>query len=352
MEVLPEWEAAAELVLARGGITMVLGATDTGKSTLCRYLVYYLFSRGRAVALVDLDLGQSHLGPPASLGLGLFPPLYPGEDSIFPSRLYFIGRTSPTGVLVEVLVGCRVLVDQALTSGASHIMVNTCGFIQGPAAFRLKRAKLEILKPKLILGLERREELARLRQALLGADTDKYLGLPVSSRARLRSQEERRLYREARWRRYFQNASPLNLPFSSLGWQGLPWGLGQPLTMTERRYYQVKLGSRVLHGEADGRETSLILAHPPRETAVEAGPELYWVSWPSLSYTLTGLLDPAHDTLALGLILPSPWEGQKVTFLTPLSPSQANRVRFVRVGKMKISPEGKELTGESRVEKR
>jgi len=74
LEVLPEWEAAAGRFLELGGAVMVLGAPDTGKSTLCRYLVYRAFAAGHPAALVDLDLGQSHLGPPTTLALALILP--------------------------------------------------------------------------------------------------------------------------------------------------------------------------------------------------------------------------------------------------------------------------------------
>ncbi len=347
IDVSPEWESAADECEKRGGVVMVMGGTDTGKSTLCRYLVYYLYSRGHVAALVDLDLGQSHLGPPACLGWGLFPPLYPGDDILFPTGLYFIGRTSPVGVFLEVVVGCRTLVDEAWRWGASHVVVNTCGFIQGSAACRLKRGKVEVLRPRLVLGVERQGELGQLLLALVGDDAGGYLRLPVSERARLRSQEERRTYREGRWRRYFRQGQQLTLGFTAFRWQGLPWGLGQALTTAELRHYQGRLASRVLYGEADGGETFLILAQPPAKDLSGLGEErVRWVSWPSLSFSLTGLLDRNHRTLALGLILPSPWEEQQLSVWTPLPASAAREVRFVRLGTMKVNPEGRELAAE------
>jgi polynucleotide 5'-kinase involved in rRNA processing len=71
LDILPEWEGAALRFLKSDGRAMVFGAPDSGKSTLSRYLVYRAFAAGKPAALVDLDLDQSHLGPPATLGLGL-----------------------------------------------------------------------------------------------------------------------------------------------------------------------------------------------------------------------------------------------------------------------------------------
>ena len=68
-----------------------------------------------------------------------------------------------------------------------------------------------------------------------------------------------------------------------------------------------------------------------------------WLSWPALHFRLVGLLDAAHRTLALGLILPYPWDPEALALWTPLTPASAPRVRFLKAGKMKVSLEGREL---------
>ncbi|MEW6388195.1 MAG: Clp1/GlmU family protein [Thermodesulfobacteriota bacterium] len=345
LEVLPEWEAAARRFLESGGVTLLLGGVDTGKSTLSRYLIYRAFTAGEPAALVDLDLGQSHLGPPATLGLGLFPPRFPGDDGLFPEGLYFVGQTSPVGAILDVAVGCRSLVDLAGELGAARVVVNTCGLIHGPAALRLKRAKLELLRPRLILALEREGELGPLLRALGNAEAETTMLLPVSGRAAGRPPEERRRYREERFRQYFYQARPLELPLGSFGWQGLPWGQGQPLSEAELQSTSEKLQNPVLYGEANDRLTVLLLAEPPQgDLGWVCGTAVQCLSWPDLEGQLAGLLDRTHRTLALGLILPSPWDQRVLTLLTPLPSSQASRVRFLRMGKMKLTPAGRELS--------
>jgi polynucleotide 5'-hydroxyl-kinase GRC3/NOL9 len=370
IEVLPEWDEAARRFLGLGGVAMVLGAPDTGKSTLSRYLVYRAYCRGQPVALVDLDLGQSHLGPPATLGLGLFPPRLPGEEGLSPEGLYFIGQTSPLGATLEVAVGCRALMDLAARRGVTRVVVNTSGWVQGLPAQRLKRAQVELLQPSLILALEREQELAPLLRALgcgtslgdsLSSETPPLLGegnneisgwpvirLPVSSRVTLRSPEERRRYREERFRRYFQGARKITLPWRSLVWEGLPWGQGEPLGAAALEQFHRDLGVKVLHGESRGRGAVLLLAEPPPPHLHLSLPEegrgpVQWLSWPALHFRLVGLLDAAHRSLALGLILPSHWDPEALALWTPLPPASAPRVRFLKVGKMKVSLEGREL---------
>ncbi len=348
IELLPEWRAAADAFLSRGGTCMVLGAPDTGKSTLSRYLVSRAYGAGRRVALVDLDVGQSHLGPPTTLGLGLYPPRLPGDGGLHPEACYFIGQTSPVGALLEVAVGCRVLVDLAAAQGVRRVVVNTSGLVQGPPAVRLKRAEVELLKPSLIFGLERGRELEPLLRHL-ACDQDLLRRLPVSSRVVRRSPEERRRYREERFRRYFEDARPLSLPWRPLVWEGLPLGRGRPLNSEILQELGLNLGARALYGESQGRLLVLLLEEAPAETLDAAFQEregwekMHWLSWPRLHYRLVGLLDAARRNLALGLILPYAWDPELLGLWTPLPEDEARRVRFLKVSRLRVTPEGQEL---------
>ena len=347
LEVLPEWEAAAGLFLEQGGVAMVLGAPDTGKSTLSRFLAYKTFAAGQPTALVDLDLGQSHLGPPSTLGLVLFPPRLPGDNSLFPESLYFIGQTSPVGSILEVAVGCQVLVEQAARRGVGRTVVNTSGMVHGPGALRLKRAQVELLQPRFILALQRDRELEPLLRALGGDGAGNgwmVSRLPVSVRAIRKTPEDRRRYREERFRRYFQEARRLVLPCRSLVWEGLPWGRGEPLTPGELQQLGRILGTPVLYGEVSGERKVLLTEKPPAENwQPRPGESLHWLTWSGLHFRLVGLLEAARRTLALGLILPSPWHPEEMAFWTPLAPEAAGRVHFLQVGKLRVSLTGKEL---------
>lgn len=394
MEVLPEWEAAVQEFLKAGGPVMVLGGPDTGKSTLSRYLLYRAFTAGLPAALVDLDLGQSHLGPPTALGLGLYPPRRPGDDSLFPDGLWFIGQTSPVGAILEVSVGCRVLVDEAARRRVRHVVVNTSGLVAGPGAWRLKKAQVVLLQPPLLLSLERAGELTPLLRALVGKESDGekdepghsrhqtlpplvggggeegenpqshttpspkienrkpktlLLRLPVSSRVIRRSPEDRRRYREERFRRYFRKARRLTLPWPGLVWEGQPWGLGDPVEEAELGQWSHQLGVPAFYGERQERRVVLLLEDPPPEPRRPAHPDrpegeaVHWISWKGLHLRLVGLLDAAHRTLALGIILPGPWNPRTLALWTPLAPGMAFQTRFIKLGKMKLTLEGREL---------
>ena len=52
----------------RGPITLVVGPTDVGKSTVCKLLLNYAVRMGRRPIYVDLDVGQGQLSIPGTIG--------------------------------------------------------------------------------------------------------------------------------------------------------------------------------------------------------------------------------------------------------------------------------------------
>ena len=175
------------------------------------------------------------------------------------------------------------------------------------------------------------------------------LRLPVSSSVSRRDPETRRLYREDRWRGYFQGAGQVRLHRSSFTWEGLPLGRGRPLPPWRLRQFGQSLEIKVLYGEAQGRRAVLLTEQaPPDPAAAESAgrpdwDHVHWLSWESLQLRLVGLLDGRHRTLALGLTLPCAWDRENLALLTPLAPAAAAGVRFVKLGKLRLNLEGGEL---------
>ena len=58
------------LLTGQAGICLLLGAADTGKTTLAAALAKHA-ALSRPIGIVDADIGQSHIGPPATVGWAL-----------------------------------------------------------------------------------------------------------------------------------------------------------------------------------------------------------------------------------------------------------------------------------------
>jgi polynucleotide 5'-hydroxyl-kinase GRC3/NOL9 len=348
IDLPPGWEAAATAILAADGVTLVLGGPDCGKSTFCRYVLGLAGTAKKPIAFIDGDLGQSHLGPPTTLGFNLYPPRALDDLGLFPDTLYFIGQTSPPGKLLELVVGLRRLVEAARSRGCPRIIVNTSGFIGGPAALRLKMAKAEALAPTLCLGLQRHQELEPILTPLRQC-CPHVLTLPLSDQARTRLFTERRLYRQERFAAYFASASPQHLDLDKVIWLGFPFGQGPHWPEAQKQRLGQLLEILVLHAEAVSDSHIVIVGRRLTESeSALAGQELgqkqiFWVIWGNLELRLVGLLDRNLLALGLGLLLPSDWERRQIFIQTPLPSRLLGQVKFCRLGKIRLGFDGQEL---------
>ncbi|MDH3193743.1 MAG: Clp1/GlmU family protein, partial [Acidimicrobiia bacterium] len=59
----------ATTIAGQSGVVMLIGAPDTGKSTLAREILRQSITKGKVAALVDADVAQSTVGPPGCVGL-------------------------------------------------------------------------------------------------------------------------------------------------------------------------------------------------------------------------------------------------------------------------------------------
>ena len=111
----PSWKAALD-DLRQARTILLLGATDTGKTTFLTWLANILLVQERRIAIVDADVGQSSLGPPTTIGLSVVTEPFQRLQELPPATLYFVGATSPRGHLVPMIVGTKRLVDCARRS--------------------------------------------------------------------------------------------------------------------------------------------------------------------------------------------------------------------------------------------
>lgn len=196
---------------------LLLGATDTGKSSLGRYLFERLQAASAPTAYLDLDPGQNSLGPPTTIGLGV---PYPTERQFPPSGrrwLYFTGNNTPRGQLLRHLEGLHILHRLAWNQGCRHLLVNSSGFIdpeQGGQA--LKWAVIDQLRPCVIIGLQRNAEMASLLAPVSRLPDVSVIQLKASPAVTRRSQTQRRDNRAESYRRYFRSAQRYNFYYRSI----------------------------------------------------------------------------------------------------------------------------------------
>ncbi len=218
-ETSPAWEHLTFSSLS--DVILIIGAPDTGKTTFARYLYHRLSAHHEQVAFVDGDVGQATLGPPTTMTLALGKP---GDDSFphsgkdpygawppaGPHFCTFVGDVSPRGRMLPIVVGAHKLAQKARKAGATAIVFDTTGLVnpaQGGGA--LKRAKVELLRPGVVVGIQHKSELEHLLLPLRRSRRTRVIDLRVARAVRRRSATVRQEHRATRFRLYFEDAHTL-----------------------------------------------------------------------------------------------------------------------------------------------
>jgi polynucleotide 5'-hydroxyl-kinase GRC3/NOL9 len=208
--VPPAWESLAASVLSLGARgrkkVLIIGGVDSGKTTLCRFLLARACGAGIAAGLLDADVGQSTLGPPTTIGAKILRrPEEAFHDDPHPPFLCFVGGTSPSGRICACVMGARKALDWLIDQGAARAVIDTTGLVDGEAGKELKARKIALLDPDLVVGIARANELdpilaphERLSRTVAR--------LPRSEAAMARSPATRQQFRLGKFQEYFRNS--------------------------------------------------------------------------------------------------------------------------------------------------
>jgi len=290
-EIPADWTDLIGAIHREKGSALILGAPDTGKSTLAHFLVAQLCRMGNVVALVDGDIGQSVLGPPTTIGLALFETPPQQLEDIQAVASYFVGSTSPRGHMLEMLVGVKRIADRAAQLGPEIIVIDTTGFVVGEIAWELKFQKVDLLKPAHLIGLQRRREIEGFLRPHQFRPGMAIHCLKTPEKVRTKSPEQRRSNRSRKFAAYFQ---------------------------------EVKLYQKSLDG---------IKVVSPFKVRYQGK---------DLNGVLIGLNDEANFNLGLGILENVDFHRGTISFVAPeLDPA---RVRLIRIGSIEVDLFGDDTT--------
>jgi polyribonucleotide 5'-hydroxyl-kinase len=222
---------------SQGPISLIVGPTDVGKSTLCRIFLSYAVRLSRRPIYVDLDVGQGNISVPGSIGALLVERPATIEEGFSQQAplVYHFGHKSPSdndplytrliSKLAEVTLERLQANKRAKYSG---IIINTCGWVKGKGyKHLLHAAKAFEVGSIFVLDQE------RLYNELL-RDIDskkiKVVFLPKSGGVVERSTAQRCESRDTRVRDYFYgNRNPLYPHSFDVKWSELKlYKIGAP----------------------------------------------------------------------------------------------------------------------------
>lgn len=343
------WAAALEAVCRapRPVVICVLGAVDTGKTTLCTYLANALLERGVRPAVVDADMGQSDIGAPGTIGWGKVERAVSHPSEVPCCGCYFVGSTAPVGLLLPTLIGTKKMTDAALQSGAEVVIVDTTGLVHGSLGRELKSRKIEMLMPSFVLALQRYGELEPI---LRGWEHSKHVQirrLTVSERAQKKLPLQRQVTREEKFRQHFAAAQLRTISLEQATLRETFLLNGRALPRETCVHLSHSLRTNVLHVERSG-ETLVVVTDAPLNH--DALPYLrsrfnvmdaVVIDHPLLVGLLVGLLDEEENCLGLGLVEYFDFVRRHLALFTPVA--EVGRVACVVIGRVRLNRQGREL---------
>jgi len=198
------------------GICLILGASDTGKTTLTMSLAEQLACR-QPIGIVDADIGQSHIGPPTTVGWAIVDKPQVDFSKLAVNGISFVGHVTPVGHLLQ-LTAAIVQGVQQLSKVTELIIIDTPGLITGPAAAALWWAVQQILKPRLILAVQRQDELSGILSGLKSFDLQ-IERIESPPQIAIKSPQERQSYRKSQFVKYFRDTGLYNISLADIAVQ-------------------------------------------------------------------------------------------------------------------------------------
>lgn len=208
-EIIPEhsWEGLVEGLVNRKGTALLLGATNSGKSTLARYLIERFISKNIAALLIDSDIGQSSLGLPGTINMKMFKKAEDIKD-FSTEKIFFVGSLNPAKKIPLMIDGLKKMVNDARNvdiinvprTESKFILVDTTGLIYGEAGNALKLGKIKAIRPEHLIAIQRHDELEHLIAPIKDIDIHR---IRVSKLVMERDREARIRYRREKFNDYF-----------------------------------------------------------------------------------------------------------------------------------------------------
>lgn len=144
--------------LASGGVSMLIGGLDTGKTTLALQAIRQALGDGHTPVLVDADVGNSTVGPPACVGLKVIEGNADLDSLDQPDALHFVGTISAARLVLQQVVATAAMTERARSMG-DIVIIDTTAIASGVAGETLKYHKTELCRPDRIVALQRGEEM-------------------------------------------------------------------------------------------------------------------------------------------------------------------------------------------------
>ncbi len=341
-EVIDRWRELAESLAERGKV-MVVGETDSGKTTFTTFILNTALSRGLSVALIDADVGQNDVGWPGTLALA-----YPSKPvswlgELEPSAIYFVGSNTPMGCEDAVILGVVKLLRKA--AGRDLVLINTDGWVADRRALLYKARLIESAEPDVLVIMEGTGASEALARAFESTKI-RIVKAPTPPAAKGKERELRKMRRELSYLDLLSRAAVKQVKLKDVR----VWGA---YTFNGRHDPKLSAALTAIMGfdvyVEDCRSAMVLIANDEQacrrlqdtkeQLAKLLNKEVYVSCLGGLKGVIVGLVDERLEHVGVGVLEDVDVKGGVIKLRTPF---EVEGVRALILGRLRISEGGVE----------
>ncbi len=333
----PSWRGAVKEILSVGEAksVLVIGGTDSGKTSFCTYLANMALNTGCKVAIIDGDLGQSDIGPPGTVGLALIVEPVIDLFRLQAEDVVFIGVTSPSGKVDLMLNAMSTLKNKALELGECFLVINTDGWIQGGDAVNYKARLVSLLVPDIVVAIQSGDELSQILAALKNV---KIMTIESPGAVKKRDRETRKALRESAYKKCLREAKVRSYPLSRVKIEG-DLKIYAPPEFQRKEMVDKTLETAPTRYEEESGHFLLVLGEGTEEIGSDLERRVITLRKGDEKGLLVALESAYGNILGIGVLSGIDLKRGVINVYTPVSQA----VSKIRVGQIKLDREGNEI---------
>jgi len=339
------WENAAKEVLSlkKPVTVMVMGGVDSGKTSFCTFLANEALRKKWKTGIIDADLGQSDVGPPSTIGFNFITEPVKDLFEIKAENAYFVGLTSPSGVLNNVIEGLTKLKSRVMKTDVNFLIINTDGWVDGEDAAKYKIQLAKTVSPSIVVGIQLGDELTPILTTLKETNV---LTIDSPQLVQRRNREKRKILRELSYKKYLKQAKVQSFALNWVKVENSLLGAGGPLAPEHMEKTSNLLGTRPIYCEETFttlfivlRKNQSVTEEQIKEIEESFGKKVKVIREGEEEGLLVGLQDERGNFLGIGILCGVDYRRGTLKVYTPIN----KNVSTIRFGQIKLDENGREI---------
>ncbi len=199
------WRNEVYRFLRRYGDILILGDTDSGKSSLTVYLTNEAIDMGVAPGVADFDPGQGDIGIPSFIGGGIVKKKIFTLEEVKEEVCGFVGSTTPMG-FEDALIKEAEKIYKGISQKVDFVIMNYHGWVRGVNAFKNIIDFIDVLKIDnvLIIGNDKLRRDFILVNEIYNKNINVYF--VKKPETTIRSRVARKMIREEKYRMFIERS--------------------------------------------------------------------------------------------------------------------------------------------------